>query len=97
MTTGSRKGIYDCSTSNDCALLLRIVATEISQADGQAVAKGSKLTNHFITKATKSSSAATPISCHKYLKCATADTLPHIGNDHSEVYVQAIGVDQNST
>ena len=100
---GSRGGIYEAyHIRMDRGLLLRIVASEITkeelakqlpqgseaQLEKNVYRKGDEIfiggfDAYFVPS--KSVEVRNPVT-----------RQPHIGNDHSEVYVQAIGVDQKS-
>lgn len=98
---GSRDGIYDAYHIRvDRGLLLRVVATEISREElAKQLPLGSKLDKPIYHKGdeifiggfdayfvpSKSVEVRNPLTRQL-----------HIGNDHSEVYVPAIGVDQKS-
>jgi major vault protein len=101
--TGSRNRVYDAyHIRNDRGLLLRVVANTISAEElKKQLPIGTNLddSRRNFTKGDEIFVGGTD----SYLVPSTAfevidpDTRqPHVGNDHSKVYVKAIGVDQKS-
>jgi major vault protein len=100
-TEGSRERIYDdYHIRSDRGILLRVVANSISKQDlaGQ-LPNGSKLDKDRYVKGDEIfiggfDAYLVPSNSIEVINPETRQ--PHIGNDHSEVYVKAIGVDQKS-
>jgi hypothetical protein len=103
-TEGSRNRIYDAyHLREDRGLLLRVVADRISRKDlekqlpegsGEALKGKEAFTKGDEIFIGGFDSYLVPSSSIEVINPETRQ--PHIGNDHSEVYVQSIGVDQKS-
>lgn len=101
-TQGSRNnGVYDAyHLRDDRGLLIRVVADTISAAELKAqLPDGVALLEETYTKGDEIfiqgvSAYLVPSSAIEVIDPETR--LPHVGNDHSSVFVQAIGVDQKS-
>jgi hypothetical protein len=104
-TEGSRNGVYDAyHLRDDRGLLIRVVADSIvdielrkqlpvgvkfeGYLDGRVFRKGDEI---FIQEI---SAYLVPGSAIEVIDPETR--LPHVGNDHKTIFVQAIGVDQKS-
>lgn len=103
MDKGSRNRVYDAyHIRNDRGLLLRVVADKISADElKKQLPSGTKLDDQkaVYTKGDEifvggSDSYLVPSTAFEVIDPETRQ--PHIGNDHSKVYIKAIGVDQKS-
>ena len=103
-TEGSRNRIYDAyHLREDRGLLLRVVADKISRADlvrqlpeGSAKSLEGKDTYVKGDEIFIGGFDAYLVPSNSIEVINPETRQPHIGNDHSEVYVQSIGVDQKS-
>jgi len=103
-TKGSRNRVYDAyHLRSDRGLLIRIVAERITRDDlAKVLPEGLKSGTLDKDKYLKGDEVFIK-ECDAYLVPANSFEvidpvlrLPHIGNDHTSVYVEAIGVDQKS-
>lgn len=100
-TDGSRNRVYDAyHLRTDRGLLLRVVADRISKADlAKQLPEDCVLEKEEYTKGDEIfvggfDAYLVPSSAIEVINPETRE--PHTGNDHSKIYVKAIGVDQKS-